>query len=217
MQADINAGNPAGEASRTGIGTKIYAIGVTLADLDPGPLADLRRLSLDGDNHSAPYFWRLASRHKLSGPDLVTWARIVRIMAILTQKGRDDQKRSPHEAKAKLNGWRGLGTALCDGGDRTWPGSREAPRPVFSEQRLARLLAAKGETRAELMERAVRMLAAKKSADAGLDCVGLARFLLFPDDPQHARDIARDYYARFDRAQHDATDDDATDSSGDDQ
>lgn len=217
MQTEIVAGDREGEARQIPISDTIYAIGVTLADLDPGPLADLRRLSLDGDDHGTPYFWRLASRHRLRGPNLPTWARIVRIMAILTPKGRDDRKRSPHEAKAKGNGWRGLGTALCDGGDRNWPGSGEAPRPVFSEQRLARLLAAKGETRAELMERAVRMLAARKPADARLDCVGLARFLAFPDDPQHVRDIARDYYTRLDRAEHAATDDDATDSSGDDQ
>lgn len=178
----------------------IYEIGRALASLDPGALADLRRLSLDGDHAGAPYFWRLASRHDF-GTDarLATWARIVQIMAILTDKGVADGKRSPHDPPTKENGWRGLGHALCDGGDPAWGRGETEPRPMLSELRFARLLAARDTVRADLMERAARALATKKPPGAGVNCSDLAHVLLYPDTPCHARKLARDYYARLDR------------------
>jgi CRISPR system Cascade subunit CasB len=194
----------------------VYAIGRTLAGLDPGPLADLRRMSLVGYDSGAPYFWRLVARHGLHGDHQRTWARIIQIMAILTPKGRDENKRSPHEPRRKANGWRGLGTALCDGGNKQWPPPREAPRPAYSEQRLARLLAAKGETRAALMERAARVLAAKKPVDTGTDCADIAHFLLFDSDPGHVRKIASDYYARLDRAMRNDDKTETENTTGDD-
>lgn len=179
----------------------IFVIGRTLAGLDPGALAELRRLSLEGDEPGAPYFWRLAARHDFPGGDrLRTWARIVQIMAILTDKGAPEGKRSPHEAASKENGWRGFGHALCDSSDTAWGIGAANPRPMLSEQRLARLLAAKGMMRNDLMERVVRALAANKPPGAGVNCIDIARLLLFPDNPDHARKIARDYYARLDRA-----------------
>jgi len=191
---------PESQVDRRKLADTIFAIGQTLAKLDPGPLADLRRTSLDRDEHGAPYFWRLAARHDFGAKTrLATWARIVQIMAILTEKGERENKRSPHEPASQDNGWRGLGHALCDGGDPAWGIGQAEPRPMLSELRLARLLAARGVTRAELMERAIRALAVKKPPGAGLDCNDLARFLLFPDDPAHARKLARDYYTRLDR------------------
>jgi CRISPR system Cascade subunit CasB len=185
---------------RSALGDKIFAIGQTLADLDPGALADLRRMSLDGDQVGAPYFWRLASRYDFgSRARLQTWARIIQIMAILTDKGQPESKRSPHAPASQDNGWRGLGHALCDGADPAWGKGETDPRPMLSELRFARLLAARGAMRAELMERAARALAAKKSLGTAVNCADLAWFLIDPENPAHVRKLARDYYARLDR------------------
>lgn len=184
---------PEAQTVRNDLSNTIYDIGRTLADLDPGALADLRRMSLDGDAPTAPYFWRLAARHRFRDDELGTWARIVQIMAILTDKGPPEGKASPHSKK------HGLGRALCDGGDPAWGKGETDPRPMLSELRFARLIAARGNMRPELMERAARALAAKKPPDAQVNCTDLAQFLLFPENPAHARKLARDYYARLDR------------------
>jgi CRISPR system Cascade subunit CasB len=192
---------PEKETDRPSLDQVVSKIGNALANLDPGPLAELRRMSLAGDAPGAAYFWRLASRYDFGGGDrLHTWARVVQLMAILTDKGASDGKQSPHEPSRKENHWRGLGHTFCDGGDQTWGNGQTSPRPMLSEQRFARLLAAKGQARFELMERAIRALAAKKSPGVGVNCADLARFLLDPDNPSHARKLARDYYARLDRA-----------------
>jgi len=193
---------------------KIFAIGQTLADLDPGALADLRRISLDGDGPGAPYFWRLAARHRFRDSELKTWARIVQIMAILTDKGQAERKRSRHAPNTQDNGWRGLGHALCDGADPAWGKGESNRGPMLSELRFARLLAARGSMRAELMERAARALAAKKSPGAQINCTDLAWFLLDPDNPKHARKLARDYYARLDRAGGNQTQNDTETATG---
>ena len=200
MTAEPSAAPSKPPGTGTSLRETIFAIGHALAGLDPGPLAELRRMSLDGDDIGAPYFWRLVSRHGLHGANQANWARILQMMTILTAKGRTENKPSPHSASDKANGYRGLGTALCDGGDPSWPPKDSPARPVFSELRLARLLAARGDTRADLMERAVRMLAAKKPDGTGVDCADIAAFLLRSDDPDPARRIAKDYYDRLDRA-----------------
>lgn len=201
------------QTDRARLKDTIFDIGRTLAGLDPGALADLRRMSLDGDDAGAPYFWRLAARHDFGTSALPkTWARIVHVMAILTDKGSSDGKRSPHDPPTRDNGKRGLGAALCDGGDPAWGRGETDPRPKLSELRFARLVAARGAMRAELMQRAARALAAKKPPGVGFNCTDLAWFLLDPDNPAHARKLAKDYYARLDRRgrSDDATDKDNT-------
>jgi len=200
------------KVDRTPLKDTIFEIGRTLAGLDPGALADLRRLSLDGDDAGAPYFWRLAARHDFGVHERQkTWARIVQMMAILTDKGAPDGKSSPHEPPTEVNGWRGLGTALCDGGDPMWGRGETEPRPMLSELRFARLLAARGAMRAELLERAARALAVTKPPGAAVNCADLANFLLFADDPAHGRKLARDYYTRLDRTRR--ADDPTTDAT----
>jgi hypothetical protein len=71
---------------------------------------------------------------------------------------------------------------------------------MLSEPRFARLLAARAAMRVELLERAARALAAKKPPGSGVNCTDLANFLLYPDTPSHVRKLAKDYYARLDRA-----------------
>lgn len=182
------------------LGKTIADIGQALADLDPGALAELRRMSLVGDAPGAPYFWRLVARHDFGRHErLLTWARIVQIMAILTDKGAPNGRKSVHAPASEDNGWRGLGNALCDGGDPAWGKGEIDPRPMLSELRFARLLTARGAMRAELMERAARAFAAKKPPGAQVNCTDLARCLLDPHNPEHTRKLARDYYARLDR------------------
>lgn len=193
------------------IAAKIAHIGHHLAGLDPGPLAQLRRIDVEAPDFNAPYFWLLAARFDIRPCQEHRWARIIQIMVILTEKGRDDNKPSPHQRRAETNGWRGLGTALCDGADPSWPPRDERnPRPVYSETRLARLLASRGKTRADLIVRAARMLAAKKPQGAAIDCVDIAWLLLDEDNPEIIRRVARDYYTRLDRATRAAKDDDET-------
>ena len=121
-------------------------------------------------------------------------------MAILTDKGDPKGKRSPHRAKSNDGKWLGFGASLCDGGDPAWAVGEPEPRAMLSELRFARLLAATGTIRADLLERTARALAAKKLAGGkGFDCTDIAKFLLFDDNPKHGKRLARDYYARLDR------------------
>jgi len=166
----------------------VLAAARTMQHLDPGPLADCRRM--DGQA-GAPAFWRLAARH----PDTIghpgraaEWMAIVRILAILTPKGDPANRPDLHDAKRRL------GAVLCDGGDPAWTG----PSPVFSERRLAQLMAARGPQRAVLLTRAARMLARSRSSDSGVDVVDIALTLL---QPENGRRLAESYYHRLDRAE----------------
>lgn len=182
-----------------------------LSKLDPGPLAELRRMDSTSDQYGAPYFWRLCARYGLPRGDTEenTWAQIVQALAILTPKGRDEEKQKRHNKK------NGLGRVLCDGADTRWPDDTNNPRPVYSEARLAQLLGSSGETRVDLVLRLARLLAARLPPDTAFDCTDIARLLLYPDDPNVRRRIARDYYARFDGPRGSETDNDDTDSTGD--
>jgi CRISPR system Cascade subunit CasB len=199
MQPDpAPAGKPAKNASLS-LDDTIFNIGRDLAGLDTGPLAELRRVPPNELTPRPAYFWRLRDRYPRIARDEETWLLIIRIMAILTDKGPPERvdgirKPSPHKSKS------GLGTALCDGGDREWGQGELKPRAMLSELRFARLLAAKGAVRADLLERAARALASSKPAASQVDCTDLARLLLYPDEPDHARSLARQYYARLDRA-----------------
>jgi hypothetical protein len=77
---------------------------------------------------------------------------------------------------------------LADGGDAR----ARLDKPALSEQRLARLLAARGDARLDALERAVRALARHRP---GVDVPSLA-WAVLNEDP---RALARAYYARLDR------------------
>ncbi len=166
------------------------AIAKRLQGLPPGPLAELRRMTGD---EVAPEFWRLAARY----PGTIgrrdgerEWIAIVRIFAILTEKGDPRARRPLHDPTRRL------GAVLCDGGDRDWPppGVRP-PRPAFSERRLAQLMAARGPQRAVLLERAARALARSRNPASGINVVDIAHALLEPDN---RRQLAEPYYRRLD-------------------
>jgi hypothetical protein len=171
---------------------RIAAIARTLRGLDPGPLAELRRMEPDGPGTA--HFWRLHAEHEFADRDMAAWRAIVRIMAILCPKGAPDTRGHLHDRK------RPLGEALCDGGDPGWPGDGAA-RPVLSEKRLAHFLALPPAARPEALERMARMLARSRSEESGIDCTGLARLLLEPNNPELPGRIARAYYDRLDRAE----------------
>ena len=162
-----------------------------LRHLDPGSLAELRRMK---PGAGAPVFWRLVAQHPntigRAGDEKTwqeTWMDIVRILAILTPKGDPTTRPRLHNPKRRL------GEVLCDGGDREWNG----PRPLVSELRLARLMSARGSQRAELLRHAARMIA-RSRRDVGIDVVDVAMVLLRPDD---GRRLAEPYYRCLDRAE----------------
>ena len=162
--------------------------------LDPGPLAELRRMDA---GTGAPAFWRLLAWHPDTlGRRLETWMEIIRILALLMPKGDPEGRPWLHKRGRRL------GTVLCDGGDPQWSG----PEPAFSERRLAQLLATRGPQRIIAVQRAARMLAPRLTAGSGIDTADIALAVL---DPDNARRLAEPYYRRLDRAAQSAVDADS--------
>lgn len=173
-------------SERDAVNISAVAAAHALRQLDPGPLADLRRMTTE---LGAPAFWRLAAQHpETIGRDPEGWSAIITILAILTPKGSPENRPALHDAK------HAFGAVLCDGGDPSWSGDR----PVFSERRLAQLLAARGPARIEALIRAARVLARTRPATSGLDVRGIAWAVL---NPNNAAQIAEHYYRRLDRAE----------------
>ena len=160
------------------------AVAHVLRILQPGPLADLRRMDIEAPS---PAFWRLAAQHTDTvGRKPLEWAEIIRILAILTPQGAAENRPPLHDAA------RPLGAVLCDGGDPGWSGDR----PVLSEARLAQFLAARGPARIDALTRIARMLAHSRPVASGLDVRGIAWAVL---DPKASARIAEPYYRRLDR------------------
>lgn len=155
----------------------IVALARSIAALDPGDLAALRRPVPPGDIAPAA-FWRLWARLDLGRQrgTAEAWGRLAQAIAILTQTGDDDRKPSAHDGSLSL------GRALHEAG--------------YSELRFARLLATHGETRRDLVLRACRMLA---RAGVRFDVRQLGRLTLFDKTPVLQR-LARDYYGALDAA-----------------
>jgi CRISPR system Cascade subunit CasB len=177
---------------------KIHNLSKEMLRLAPGPLAELRRMDIGGVG--APAFWRLAAACGfLDGPAL-SWMRIVKIMAILTPKGERSGQERLHQKRDKDGRDRSLGSVLCDGGQPGWPSTGQGESPALSETRLARLLAGPANERGPTLERITRALASRRDPTSGVDCTDIARLLLFPDDPEPPRTLAREYYRRLDLA-----------------
>ena len=171
--------------------TAVCAAAGWIQTLAPGPLAELRRME---EGKCAPAFWRLVARYPRTigrDEDEETWVSIIRMVAILTPKGEPTERATLH------NRQRRLGTVLCDGGDPSWPSSGR-PKPVFSESRLAQLMAARGPQRTVLLERAIRTVARSMVVGSGLNVPDIAYTLL---RPTNNRLVAEAYYHRLDRAE----------------
>ena len=174
---------------------KINRLSQAMKQLGTGPLAELRRMAVDGPGTTD--FWHLADLCGFLEDKQHTdsWMRIVKIMAILTPRGEPAGRPPLHDKS------RSPGTVLCDGGHDPWPAAGAAARPFLSETRLARFLAQRSEQRAETLERQARALAAKRNPDVGINCADIAALLLYPDnESRHLRKLARAYYRRLDSA-----------------
>lgn len=171
----------------------VRCLSEALLGLDPGPLAELRRM--DPDGAGPPAYWGLAGKCGFLDRNPADWMRVVCLMALLAPKGERQTGDRLHD------GGRPLGLTLCDGGVSDWPRDGESPRPFLSERRLARLLVLRGEQRGPALERVVRMLAASRDRGQGLDCVALAALVLMEPDAKTLRRLAQDYYRRLDAAQ----------------
>ncbi|GGB49164.1 hypothetical protein GCM10011316_21630 [Roseibium aquae] len=158
------------------VARRALAIAGELARVDPGERAAARRMGPEG----AALFWRLSARHGIARHEEEKWRRITKFLALLTPANATD---SVHQSR------RDFGAVLADGGDE-WA---RLDKPALSEQRLARLLAARGQSRLDALERAVRALARNRPK---VDAPSLAWAVLNDD----TRAIARAYYARFDRS-----------------
>ena len=173
---------------------QVECLSASLHDLGTGPLAELRRMDLDGPGTAG--FWFLAARCGFPERQTQTeaWMGIVKVMAILTPRGERGGRHPLHDAT------RPLGAVFCDGGNPAWPLGRDEPRPFLSETRLARFLSQRPGRRSETLLRTARMLAAERDPASGVDCAGIARLLLYPDDESALRSLARTYYQRLDTA-----------------
>lgn len=166
-----------------------------IGKLEPGPLAELRRMN---NNLGSPLFWRLASIF----PDTIgsinkqdEWISIIRILAILTEKGDPKKRGKLHNPN------RPLGQVFCDGGNpgNMWPeNSKINPSPKFSEHRFMQLLSSRGKQRAVLLERAARILARTMASGSGLDVRHLAWAYL---NPEKGKKLASEYYMRLEQAE----------------
>ena len=171
-------------------GAAAIAAAAMLQHLEPGPLAELRRMTLET---GAPVFWRFAARHQTTmgqQDEMRCWMDIVRILAILTPKGDPAIRGSLHDSRRRL------GEVMCDGGDPGWTG----PRPVLSDRRLTQLIAARGSQRAVLLIRTARMLVRSRTPGSGVNVPDIALSLL---DPANGQLLAEPYYRRLDRAESD--------------
>jgi CRISPR system Cascade subunit CasB len=182
------------EAKAAMIPKTVERLSTAILALEPGPLAELRRLEPAGPGNAA--YWRLASQCGFLDEKADVWMSMVRIMAILSSKGERQKQDKLHDRE------RGLGKALCDGGDAAWPGEFKGaePRPAYSEARLARLLAQPTVMRAKTLERIARMLARSRSRELGLNCSEIAHLLARHRPTETLRKTAKDYYRRLDNA-----------------
>ncbi|MFC7705778.1 type I-E CRISPR-associated protein Cse2/CasB [Plastorhodobacter daqingensis] len=146
---------------------RALAITAALAAADPGEKAEARRMGPAG----SALFWRQTARLGIGRDHEEAWRQFTRLVALMTPASRDT---SVHSDKHPL------GAALAEAG--------------LSEQRFARLLAARGPARADALERAIRMMARKVER---LDVIDLARAILWPADTSR---LARSYYQHLDHS-----------------
>lgn len=153
---------------------RALAITAALAAASAGDKAEVRRMGPAG----SALFWRQVARLGIPLAQEADWLLITRLIALMTPAGRAHSIHDPA---------RPLGAALAEAG--------------LSEQRFARMLAARGPARADALERAVRMMARK---GGGMDVTDLAWAILRPDDTSR---LARNYYHQLDHFKSEDTQD----------
>ena len=153
---------------------RALAIAAALATANPGDKAETRRMGSAG----SALFWRQVARLGIPEGQESEWRLFARLVALMTPASRST---SIHDSK------RALGAALADAG--------------LSEARLGRLLAARGSSRDDALERAIRLMARK---GGNLNVTDLARAILWPDDTGR---LARSYYHQLDHVKSEDTQD----------
>ena len=146
----------------------------SIARLDPGSLARLRRMDPIGPGEAE--FWKLAVSHNFRANQ--SGMMLVKLLAILTPKG-------PSDEKVLHNSSISLGKLLATG---------KSDKPLLSETRLLRFIALPFSKRYESLERICRLIA--NNGHEGVDCVGLARLLFYPD-LENTRSLARFYFSNL--------------------
>lgn len=144
-----------------------------IAGLDPGSAAALRRGPLAGAGAAA--FWQLLAKHDIPQRDTEAWASVVQSIAILAgvRRGAVSETGPPVHDPTKT-----MGATLCDAG--------------VSEARLARMLAARGALRDDLVVRMSRRLARNPDYRT-FDVRTLALFIVDASE-RTDRQVAREYY-----------------------
>ncbi|MCY4619166.1 MAG: type I-E CRISPR-associated protein Cse2/CasB [Chloroflexi bacterium] len=166
-------------------------------DFPRGDLAALRRMSPNSGREAAA-FWRLAARYELLGAPSIErkWALIIHGIALMTPTAaHDGAGLGAHDPGTSV------GAALFGGNDES---SRESG--FYSELRLNRLLAARGDVLQVLLARMFRMLGASGVA---FDWREMVRLILLDGFDQAGAEaarqrIARDYFRAEFRAERQA-------------
>lgn len=140
---------------------RALSIAAAVAAADPGEKAEARRMGPGG----SPLFWRQVARLEIRQGQEEVWRLFTRLVALMTPGSRET---SIHDQK--------------------WPLGAALAAAKLSEPRFARLLAARGATRHDALERAIRMMARQVP---GVDVTDLARTLLWPEQTSR---LARTYY-----------------------
>lgn len=147
-----------------------------LAHLDPGAAAALRRGPLEGSGAAA--FWKLLATYDPDGAvqNELGWAALIQAIAILTPKGqgRRSMKGQGHRS---AYGKTPMGEALA--------------KAKVSDERLAHLLATKGNQRRETAVRLCRRLASAETPPFNLTTLG--HFIVHGTEKTDRR-IAREFY-----------------------
>jgi len=162
--------------SQDTISNRALSIATAMASASPGERAAARRMGKRG----SPLFWRLFANENISRTQEIRWKSFTRMIAFLTPSSAEE---SIHKHSRRF------GAVLADGGEVH--SDRKQP---MSEQRLAKLLAARGGSRLEALERSVRMIARSRPK---IDVVDLA-WIVFKEDNDS---LVRAYYARLDQLQ----------------
>lgn len=141
---------------------------------DRGYHAHLRRMNPDSPDTAI--FWEFMSwRTMPRNPDIKKWGLILQGIALMSHKGKAHNSRMP------------VGRALFYGGDD----SRD--RAFYSEDRLATLLAARGDTLRRLLARLFRMLG---NEGRSFNWFEMARFILNDGHDEEQAEVGRTEIAR---------------------
>lgn len=154
---------------------RALSIAAAVAAADAGDKAEARRMGPGG----SPLFWRQVAQLEIPQGQEAVWRLFTRLVALMTPASRET---SIHDDK--------------------WPLGAALAVAKLSEPRFARLLASRGATRHDALERAIRIMARKVS---GVDVTDLARTLLWPQETSR---LARTYYQQPDHSKPEEPQDD---------